>query len=106
MPTRPWTNSCGQRFAGARAGLGRLSFALLVAGLSARGLVAGLLPRPVAWIGLVVALAGMVRTLTLVGSGFAFLVPVVRFGGLLWLIAAAALPPRTRHEVRSRDESA
>ncbi|MDL4815827.1 hypothetical protein [Actinomadura opuntiae] len=82
------------------------AFALLIAGLSVTGLLAGLLPRPVAWIGLAIALAGMVGTLTLVGSGFAFLVPVVRFGGLLWLIAAAALMPRTRHEVRSRDESA
>jgi hypothetical protein len=82
------------------------AFALLIAGLSVTGLLAGLLPRPVTWIGLVIALAGMVGTLTLVGSGFASLVPVVRFGGLLWLIAAAVLLPRTRHEVRSRDGSA
>jgi hypothetical protein len=41
-----------------------------------------------------------------VGFGFAFLVLVVRLGGLLWLIAAVALLPRTRHVVRSRDESA
>ncbi|MEU6750435.1 hypothetical protein ABZ914_29830 [Spirillospora sp. NPDC046719] len=79
------------------------TFALLVAGLAVTGLLAGLLPRPVAWTGLAIALAGMVGTLTLVGSGFAFLVPVVRFGGLLWLIAATALMPRTRHEVRARD---
>ncbi|MWA00218.1 DUF4386 domain-containing protein [Actinomadura sp. LD22] len=82
------------------------TFALLVAGLSVTGLLALLLPRPLCWAGLVIALAGMVGTLTLVGSGFAFLVPVVRFGGLLWLIAAAALMPRTRHEVRSREGAA
>lgn len=82
------------------------AFALLVAGLSVTGLLARLLPRPMAWIGLAIALAGMVGTLTLVGSGFAFLAPVVRFGGLLWLVAAAALLPRTRHEVRSRDDAA
>ncbi|QKG21245.1 DUF4386 domain-containing protein [Actinomadura verrucosospora] len=82
------------------------TFALLVAGLAVTGLLARLLPRPMAWIGLAIALAGMVATLTLVGSGFAVLAPVVRFGGLLWLVAAAALLPRTRHEVRARDGAA
>ncbi|MEU9017182.1 DUF4386 domain-containing protein [Actinomadura sp. NPDC048394] len=82
------------------------TFALLVAGLSVTGLLARLLPRPMCWVGLAIALAGMAGTLTLVGSGFAYLVPVVRFGGLLWLIAAAVMMPRTRHEVRSRDGAA
>ncbi|MCO5998776.1 hypothetical protein [Actinoallomurus rhizosphaericola] len=34
--------------------------------------------------------------LTLLASPFGFLLPVVRFGGTVWLVAVAALPPRTR----------
>ncbi|MGI5204393.1 hypothetical protein ACQEU6_22775 [Spirillospora sp. CA-108201] len=72
-------------------------FAMLVAGVSVTGLLAGLLPRPLTWIGLALAAAGMLSTLSLLAEGFAPLLPVIRFGGLLWLVAAAVLLPRTRH---------
>ncbi|SNR47897.1 DUF4386 domain-containing protein [Actinomadura mexicana] len=71
-------------------------FAMLVAGVSVTGLLAGLLPRPLTWIGLALAAAGMLSTLSLLADGFAPLLPVIRFGGLLWLVAAAALLPRSR----------
>ncbi|MBL7493036.1 DUF4386 domain-containing protein [Frankia sp. AgB1.9] len=71
-------------------------FALLIAGVSVTGLLAGLLPRAATWIGLLLAAVGMVSSLTLLGSGFGYLLPAVRFGGLIWLVAAAALLPRTR----------
>ncbi|MEU6894867.1 DUF4386 domain-containing protein [Streptomyces sp. NPDC046557] len=71
-------------------------FALLVAGISVTGLFAGLLPRAVTWTGLVLAAAGMLSTLSLLAFGFGYLLPVVRFGGLVWLVFAAALLPRTR----------
>jgi hypothetical protein len=45
----------------------------------------------------------MVAMLTLVGSGFAFLVPVVRFGGLIWLVFVAALLPKSRHRTRRQN---
>lgn len=73
-----------------------VTFAVLMAGISVTGLLAGLLPRAVTWTGLVLAAAGMVSTLTLLASGFGLLLPVVRFGGLVWLVFAAALMPRTR----------
>jgi hypothetical protein len=73
-------------------------FAMLVAGVSVTGLLAGLLPRSLAWTGLALAAAGMASTLTLLADGFAPLLPVIRFGGLLWLVAAAALLPRTRRK--------
>ncbi|MFJ6215944.1 DUF4386 domain-containing protein [Streptomyces sp. NPDC092296] len=72
------------------------TFALLVAGVSVTGLLAGLLPRAATWTGLALAAVGMLSTLTLLTPGFSYLLPVVRFGGLLWLVAAAALLPRTR----------
>ncbi|WP_405488515.1 DUF4386 domain-containing protein [Streptomyces sp. NBC_00096] len=72
-------------------------FALLLAGVAVPGLIAGLLPRPLAWAGLVLAAAGMLALLGLVVDGFQYLLPVVRFGGLVWLVWAAVKLPRTRH---------
>ncbi|MFJ8017943.1 DUF4386 domain-containing protein [Streptomyces sp. NPDC096339] len=71
-------------------------YALFVAGISVTGLMAGLLPRGVTWTGLLLAAVGMVALLTLVAPGFGYLLPVVRFGGTLWLVFVAALLPRTR----------
>ncbi|MCP2340330.1 hypothetical protein [Actinomadura rupiterrae] len=73
-----------------------VTFALLIAGVSVPGLLARLLPRPLAVIGLVIAVVGALSSLTFAVYGFTYLVPVVRFGGTLWLIATAALLPRTR----------
>ncbi|MEU9498908.1 DUF4386 domain-containing protein [Streptomyces sp. NPDC048196] len=73
-----------------------VTFALLIAGISVTGLLAGLLPRAVTWTGLVLAAVGMLSTLTLLVSGFGYLLPVVRFGGTVWLVFVAALLPRTR----------
>jgi hypothetical protein len=69
---------------------------LLVAGIAVPGLLAGLLPRALAVAGLVIAAVAELSTLTLLFDGAVFLVPVARFGGLLWLLAAAALLPRRR----------
>ncbi|MGW3497954.1 DUF4386 domain-containing protein [Streptomyces sp. NPDC001020] len=71
-------------------------YALFTAGISVTGLLAGLLPRAVTWTGLLIAAAGMLSTLTLLASGFAYLLPVVRFGGTVWLLFVAVLLPRTR----------
>jgi hypothetical protein len=72
------------------------TFAMLISGVSVTGLMARLLPRALTWAGLVLAAAGMVSLLSLVADPFNFLLPVVRFGGLIWLILAAVLLPRTR----------
>ena len=73
-----------------------VTFALLIAGVSVTGLLAGLLHRALARAGLVLAAVGMLATLAFVADGFQYLVPVVRFGGLIWLVAAASVLPRTR----------
>ncbi|MEY9864272.1 hypothetical protein ABH935_009928 [Catenulispora sp. GAS73] len=72
-------------------------FALLIAGIAVPSWLAGLLPRPLAFAGLALAIAGVLSTLTLLSLGFGFLLPIIRFGGTAWLIAAAAMLPRTRH---------
>jgi hypothetical protein len=79
------------------------TFALLIAGISVTGLLARLLPRGVTWTGLPLAALGMLSLLTMVASGFAYLLPVVRFGGVIWLVFVAAYLPRTRHRTQSSD---
>ncbi|MFI9297180.1 DUF4386 domain-containing protein [Streptomyces gardneri] len=78
-------------------GLGyAVSFALLAAGtcLAARG--SGLLPRACATTGLVIAAAGLAATLTFLVLDFAYLLPVVRFGGTAWLVWTASALVRSR----------
>ncbi|MGT2532377.1 hypothetical protein ACU4GG_38940 [Streptomyces nojiriensis] len=69
---------------------------LLVAGIAVPGLLARLLPRALAVAGLVVAALAELSTLVLLVDGAALLLPIARFAGLLWLIAAGFLLPRRR----------
>lgn len=71
-------------------------FGLLLAGIAVPGLIVGLLPRWLAIAGLVLAAVAEFSSLTLLIDGAAHLLPVARFGGLAWLIAAAALLPKHR----------
>jgi hypothetical protein len=69
---------------------------LLLAGISVPSLVVGLLPRALAVAGLVLAALAELSTLSLLVTGADYLLPVARFGGLAWLIAAGFLLPLTR----------
>ncbi|MFE2474873.1 hypothetical protein [Streptomyces sp. NPDC059389] len=69
---------------------------LLIAGIAVPGLLAGLLPRALAVAGLAIAAVAELSTLVLLADGAALLLPVARFAGLLWLIAAGFLLPRRR----------
>jgi hypothetical protein len=71
-------------------------FALLVAGVAVPGLILGVLPRAWAWAGLVIAGVGMVGFLSLLMPALYPLLPVARFGGLIWLVAASLLLPHSR----------
>jgi hypothetical protein len=73
------------------AGLG-----LLIAGIAVPGLLVRLLPRWLAIAGLVIGVISEFSTLTLLLPGAAVLVPIGRFAGYAWLIAAGFLLPRTR----------
>ena len=73
-----------------------VALGLLVAGVAVPGLILGLLPRPVAWAGLVIAVIAELSFLTLLHWGFSVLLPVARFGGLIWLIVAGAMLPLRR----------
>jgi hypothetical protein len=47
----------------------------------------------------VVAAVGMVSTLTLLTSALDFTLPVARFGGLIFVVAASVLLPASRHRL-------
>lgn len=69
---------------------------LLIAGISVTAGFSKLLPTALAAIGLAVALAGELSSLSLLAYPATVLFPIARFGGLLWLIAAAVILPKRR----------
>jgi hypothetical protein len=76
-----------------------VAFGLLIAGVSVPTLLGRLVPRPLAVVGLVLAGGAAVAVLSLAVPALAFLLPVVRFGGLVWLVWASAVLPVTRRRV-------
>jgi hypothetical protein len=74
--------------------------ALLLAGVAVPSLILRLIPAPVAWAGLAVAAVGALSTFTLVTPALDATLPIGRFGGLAWIIAASLLLPANRHQLR------
>ncbi|MGO4681661.1 hypothetical protein [Microbacterium sp. 2MCAF23] len=92
---------------GSAATLGRLAFGLggvgyavgmglLIAGIAVPAFILRLIPRRLALAGLVLAAVGELSFLSLVIDPLQALLPIVRFGGGAWLIAATFLLPRDR----------
>jgi hypothetical protein len=75
---------------------------LLIAGIAVPSLILRLVPRWLAWIGLVIAAVSELSFLALLWPGLYFLLLIGRFGGLAWLIAIGFLLPRNRHDVARR----
>jgi hypothetical protein len=69
---------------------------LLLAGIAVPALLLGLLPRALAIAGLVIAAVAELSFLSLVVPALAVLLPLARFPGLIWLVAAGFLLPRRR----------
>jgi hypothetical protein len=69
---------------------------LLIAGIAVPGLLARLLPRWLAWAGLVLAALAMIATLVVALPGLTPLLPIVRFPSFAWLIVVAFQLPRRR----------
>jgi hypothetical protein len=69
------------------------SLGLLLAGLAVAGLLTRLLPRWLAWFGLVLAAFGQLSYLSMLLPIFGMLIPLTRFPGYLWLIAAGFILP-------------
>ncbi|RCW46067.1 hypothetical protein DFQ14_102369 [Halopolyspora algeriensis] len=81
---------------GAGGPLFAAAFGLLIAGVAVPALILRLLPRWLALAGLVIAVFGAVAVLVLLVPALGPLLPVVRFGGLLWLVAASIALPLSR----------
>jgi hypothetical protein len=73
-----------------------VSLGLLVAGVAIPATIGRLIPRALGIAGVALALIAELPTLALPFEHAAFLLPIARFGGLIWLIAAAALLPARR----------
>jgi hypothetical protein len=72
---------------------------LLVAGIAVPSLILGLLPKRVAWAGLVIAVVAELSALVLIWPGLSVLLPIGRVPALVWLVVAGALlPVRRRRE--------
>jgi hypothetical protein len=71
---------------------------LLVAGAAVPALILRFVPRWLALVGLVAAAAGELSTLSLIADPLQFLLPIARFGGMLWLVGYGFTVPRTRHQ--------
>ena len=78
-----------------------LGLGLLVAGIAVPALILRFVPVWFGWVGLVLALVAELSILTMVLQPMQFLIPIGRFGSLIWLVVAGFLLPTTR---RTGDE--
>jgi hypothetical protein len=71
-------------------------FGLLAAGVTITGYFAGLLPRWLFIVGMIVAVAGELSSLSLITFPATFFIPITRFGGFVWLILMGLQLPKSR----------
>lgn len=70
--------------------------AILMLGISIPAFLGRLVPRWIAWFGLVIAVISTAATLAIAFDGLDFLLPIGRFGSMIWLIAVGATLPAER----------
>jgi hypothetical protein len=71
-----------------------VALGLLVAGMAVPSLNLGLMPRPLAWTGLVIAALAEVTTVVLIWPELGVILPIARVAALVWLVAGGAALPR------------
>jgi hypothetical protein len=82
-----------------------VALGLLVAGMAVPSLTLGLLPRPLAWIGLVIAALAELTTVVLIWPVLGVILPIARVSALVWLLVAGALLPLRRSDIRAHARS-
>ena len=86
-----------------------VTFGLLLAGISVISWFTRSLPRWLVWLGLIAAGIAEISSLSLLFGFVGYLLPAARFAGLVWLVAAGFLLPRSRadaHKNRGRQLAA
>lgn len=73
---------------------------LLVLGLAVPAVLMKFLPAWLGWAGMVIGVLALLSTFGLITSALYPLIPVGRFGGLLFLVAVAVLLPHTTRDAR------
>lgn len=73
-----------------------VALGLLVAGMSVPGLTLGILPRPLARVGVAVAAFAELATLVLIWPILGVMLPIARVSALAWLLVAGARLARCR----------
>ncbi|OBG29812.1 hypothetical protein A5764_20855 [Mycobacterium sp. 852002-51057_SCH5723018] len=77
-----------------------VALGLLVAGMAAPSLILGLTPRPLAWVGLAIAVLAELTTLVLVWPELGVILPIARVSALVWLVVAGVRLPLRRNDIR------
>lgn len=75
-----------------------MALGLLIAGIAVSSVFHGLLPRAVWVSGVTLAIGCELAALALLSDSSAYLLSIGRFGGLVWLVVAGAMLPRSRHQ--------
>jgi hypothetical protein len=73
-----------------------VTFGLLVLGVSLAGGITRHLPRWLMWLGIAIGVVAELSSLSLLSNPAAFLLPLARFPGLVWLIAVSVCLPAAR----------
>lgn len=79
-----------------------VALGLLIAGMAVPGLILSLLPRPLAWTGLAIAVLAELTTLVLIWPELGVILPIARVPGLIWLLVAGAMLPQRRGKARAQ----
>ncbi|HEV7168934.1 MAG TPA: hypothetical protein VGN49_13305 [Micrococcaceae bacterium] len=69
---------------------------LLVAGIAVPALILRFVPRWLAWVGLVIGAVSELSFFSMAIEPLQFLLPIGRFGGILWLVVVGFLLPHSR----------
>jgi hypothetical protein len=77
-------------------------FGLLVAGISVVAGLQAFISRWLMWLGLVIAAIAELSVFALVLPAAVVLLPIARFSGLLWMLIAAAMLPKSRRRLADR----
>ncbi len=82
-----------------------VSLGLLIAGIAVPSLILKLVPAWFAWAGLVIAALSELSFLSMVVEPLQYLLPIGRFLGMIWLIAAGFILPHRRTAPHREDHS-